>query len=81
MTGNGHRNEAISLGFLDTSGISDAVYADLMAKRIVDMHHLQNLNDFKLLQIGWIYNTKLCADLARCAQTPLPGADSGNFPF
>lgn len=54
--GNGHRNEAISLGFLDTPGISDAVYADLMAKQIVDMHHLRNMNDFKLLQIGWIYD-------------------------
>lgn len=54
--GNGHRNEAISLGFLDTPGISDTVYADLMARRIVDIRHLHNLNDFKLLQVGWIYD-------------------------
>lgn len=54
--GNGQRNEAIALGFPDTPGISDAVYADLMARRIVDMRHLRNLNDFKLLQVGWVYD-------------------------
>ncbi|GAK59709.1 metal-dependent phosphohydrolase, HD subdomain [Candidatus Vecturithrix granuli] len=54
--GNGHRNDAISLGFPDTPGISDEVYTDLMARRIVDMQHLHNLNDFKLLQVGWIYD-------------------------
>ena len=38
----------------NTAGFSDEVYQDLMKKRIVDIKHLQNLNDFKLLQMGWV---------------------------
>jgi putative nucleotidyltransferase with HDIG domain len=53
---NGRRNSAIELDLPDTPGISELVYADLMAQRIVDIRHLENLNDFKLLQIGWIYD-------------------------
>ena len=52
----GRRNEAIELGLSDTSGISDEVYQDLINKRIVDVNHVKNLNDFKLLQIGWIFD-------------------------
>lgn len=53
---NGERNGAIELGLPDTAGFSDAVYRDLINKRIVDIKHLQNLNDFKLLQAGWIFD-------------------------
>jgi HD domain. len=53
---NGKRNGAIELGLPDTSGISDDVYRYLMEGRIVDFTHLKNLNDFKLLQVGWIYD-------------------------
>jgi len=54
--GNGKRNGAIELGLPDTAGFSDEVYQDLMNKRIVDIKHLQNLNDFKLLQMGWVFD-------------------------
>nr|HID58967.1 HD domain-containing protein [Desulfobacterales bacterium] len=50
------RNSAIELGLPDTPGISHDVYDDLIQGRIVDMTHLKNLNDFKLLQVGWIYD-------------------------
>jgi len=53
---NGKRNGAIELDLPDTPEISDDVYDDLMKGRIVDVTHLKNLNDFKLLQIGWIYD-------------------------
>jgi putative nucleotidyltransferase with HDIG domain len=52
----GKRNAVIELDLPDTPGISYDVYQDLMKKRIVDIAHLKNLNDFKLLQIGWIYD-------------------------
>jgi putative nucleotidyltransferase with HDIG domain len=52
----GNRNEAISLGLPDTPEISAFVCEDLLAKRIVDANHLRTLSDFKLLQIGWIYD-------------------------
>ncbi len=54
--GNGKRNGAIELGLPDTPGISDDVYRNLMEGEIVDFTHLKNLNDFKLLQVGWIYD-------------------------
>jgi len=50
------KNEAIELGLPDTAGISNDVYKDLMNKKIVNFRHLKNLNDFKLLQVGWIYD-------------------------
>lgn len=50
------RDEVIALGLSDTPGISEEVYNDLVGGSIVDIRHLKNLNDFKLLQIGWIYD-------------------------
>lgn len=53
---NGKRNGAIELDLPNTPGFSEEVYQDLMNKRIVDIKHVKNLNDFKLLQIGWIFD-------------------------
>lgn len=53
---NRRRNVAIELGLPDTPGISEKVYKALMGEEIVDAGDLNNLNDFKLLQIGWIYS-------------------------
>jgi putative nucleotidyltransferase with HDIG domain len=53
---NWRRNVAIELGLPDTPGISDAVYKSLMREEIINAGHLNNLNDFKLLQVGWIYS-------------------------
>ena len=50
------RNVAIELGLPDTPGVSGEVYKSLMRKEIVNASHLNNLNDFKLLQVGWIYS-------------------------
>ena len=49
-------NAAIELELPDTRKISDEVCADLIAGRIVKVDHLKTLNDFKLLQMGWIYD-------------------------
>lgn len=53
---NGKRNGAIELDLPDTPGFSAEVYQDLMIEKIVDIEHVKNLNDFKLLQLGWIYD-------------------------
>jgi putative nucleotidyltransferase with HDIG domain len=53
---NGKRNGAIELDLPDTPEFSEEVYQDLMNKRIVNIKHVKNLNDFKLLQIGWIFD-------------------------
>jgi len=52
----GKRNGAIECGLPDTPEISEEVYYDLMNKNIVDIKHVKNLNDFKLLQIGWVFD-------------------------
>jgi len=53
---NGKRNGALELNLPDTPGISEGVYDDLMKRNVVKAKHLKNLNDFKLLQIGWVYD-------------------------
>lgn len=50
------RNGTIELDLPDTPGFSEEVYQDLICRKIVDMENLKNLNDFKLLQIGWIFD-------------------------
>lgn len=53
---NGKRNKAIELNLPDLPGISDNIYADLLAERIAKAKDLKTLNDFKLFQMGWIYD-------------------------
>ena len=53
---NGPRNETIELDLPDTPDISDRVYEDLMAGRLVRVDCLRTLNDFKLLQMSWIFD-------------------------
>jgi len=53
---NGRKNGSIGLDLPDTAGISEHVYQDLLNRRVVNMRHVQNLNDFKLLQVGWVFD-------------------------
>lgn len=50
------RNRSIELDLPDTERISSKVYESLKKGRPVRMADLRTLNDFKLLQIGWIYD-------------------------
>jgi len=52
----GKRNGAIGLDLPDAPEISEEVYQDLMNNKIVDMSQVKNLNDFKLLQVSWIFD-------------------------
>ena len=56
MRGNVQKNVALVLELPDTPGISEEVYMALMKKHSVDMIHVRNINDIKLLQVGWIYD-------------------------
>lgn len=53
---NSRRNSALELDLPDTAGFSNKVYQDLMNRQIVDIRYVKNLNDFKLLQVGWIFD-------------------------
>jgi hypothetical protein len=59
------RNTAIELDLPDTPGFSEEVYHDLMNRRIVSIGHIKNLNDFKLLQIGWVFDINFRPTLDR----------------
>jgi len=52
----GKRNYAIELDLPDTPEISEAVYQEIMGNRIVTFDHVKTLNDFKLLQVSWLFD-------------------------
>jgi len=58
------RNGALELDLPDTPGFSDKVYEGLMRQKIVDFRHVKNLNDFKLLQVGWVFDINFDATFA-----------------
>jgi len=49
-------NSTIQLNLPDTPGFSESVYNDVINKRVVNASSMQNLNDFRLLQIGWVFD-------------------------
>jgi hypothetical protein len=50
------RNPALELDLPDTPEFSDKVIEDLTNHQIVHIKHVKTLNDFKLLQAGWIFD-------------------------
>lgn len=51
-----NRNQTIELDLPDTEDVSEPIYNALMQGRLAQMADLRTLNDFKLLQIGWVYD-------------------------
>jgi len=52
----GKSNETIELDLPDTPGISPVIYENLMQRETILFENMKNLNDFKLLQVGWVYD-------------------------
>jgi hypothetical protein len=50
------RPSAVTLGFPDQPGMTPACVSELAAGRVVRLEDVQVLNDFKLLQISWVYD-------------------------
>ena len=50
------QNKTIELDLPDTAGISPEVFNAIMNHRVVNMADVQNLNDFKVLQAGWVFD-------------------------
>lgn len=50
------RASAAALGFPDTPTCSPAVVEALLAGRIVELSQVATLNDFRLLQLSWVYD-------------------------
>ncbi len=49
-------NNTLQLDLPDKPEINPKNIEDLMNEKMVDLHNLKTLNDFKLLQIGWVYD-------------------------
>jgi hypothetical protein len=52
----GRKNHAISVGLPDAPGVTAGVMEDVRAGRIVASRNVKTLNDFKLLQLGWVFD-------------------------
>jgi hypothetical protein len=50
------RPSAVNLGFPDLPGVSPACVRELAAGRVIRLEEIRVLNDFKLLQISWVYD-------------------------
>jgi putative nucleotidyltransferase with HDIG domain len=56
MTTASGTNKVLELHLPDTETISDEVYEPLASGQIAQVNNLRSLNDFKLYQMGWIYD-------------------------
>ena len=61
----GKINPGLELNQPDTPGISEAVFERIMNGETVLFADLQNLNDFKLLQVGWVFDVNFAPTLRR----------------
>jgi len=59
----GSRAEAIALGLPDLPGYSRAVLVCLVRGEIARKHALTTMNDFKLLQLAWLYDLNFTCSL------------------
>ncbi|MEW6710220.1 MAG: HD domain-containing protein [Candidatus Riflebacteria bacterium] len=50
------RNKSIELDLPDLKVVSEAVLKDVLAGKIIRNTELKSLNDFKLLQLGWVFD-------------------------
>ncbi len=52
----GGKNKTLELELLDSNSISEKVIQAILNKKVVLKESLKTLNDFKLLQIGWLFD-------------------------
>ena len=61
----GRKNKAVELDLPDTPEISHEVFQAFMARKVIQHAQLQTLNDFKLLQLAWIFDINFTPALRR----------------
>lgn len=54
--GGSERSAAIELDLPDTPEVSEEIMAGLSEGNLISTQHLRSLNDFKLLQMAWVYD-------------------------
>jgi putative nucleotidyltransferase with HDIG domain len=55
-TDHSERNAAVGLDLPDTPEVSEEIMNNLIEGKMISMHQLRTLNDFKLLQMAWVYD-------------------------
>jgi putative nucleotidyltransferase with HDIG domain len=50
------RNPAIEFNLPESDDISPRIVEDLRAGRLIEYGHIRNRNDFRLVQLGWVYD-------------------------
>lgn len=55
------RASAVGLGLLDAPGYSEKIIRSIREKRMASLSDMKTLNDFKLLQLSWLYDLNFAA--------------------
>jgi len=71
---------AVPLGFPDRPVCSDHIVQTLASGRLVSLDQLQTLNDFKLLQLSWVYDINFTATLSLVRERSLIERVSATLP-
>lgn len=74
-----NRNKAIELDLPDSPTISAKVFADLQAGKIINSSDLKCLNDFKILQLAWVYDLNFPHSKAEFARRGYLNAIAGTI--
>ena len=71
---------AVSLGLPDKPGCSPAILDSLKRREMVRLSSLRTLNDFKLLQLAWIYDLNFAPSLRMVLERDVIGRLSAALP-
>lgn len=61
---NSSESEIVGIGIKDTPEITDEVCEAIINKKNVDFSLMRSLNDFKLVQLGWVYDFNFLVSLS-----------------
>lgn len=61
-------SNAVVHGLPDTPGISDTIYHQLLEGSVANYADANNINDFKLLQVGWVYDINFAPTFQRISE-------------
>ena len=75
------RPSAVTLGFPDLPGVTPACVRELAAGRVIRLDNVRVLNDFKLLQISWVYDLNFRTSYSLLRQRGHIPALAATIPF
>jgi hypothetical protein len=62
------RASAVGLGLPDLPGYSEDILACIYRREIISLSHVRSLNDFKLLQLSWVFDVNFRPSFALLAE-------------